>query len=84
MTTVYKKTLNVILYLCKFIGIINNGLLIQSTGLTYKFLEILRMIMLIIFTYTLYMNTDFIHLIHLFKLWSVIMASRISETRLIQ
>jgi len=91
MTTVYKKTLNVILYLCKFIGIINisyilqpDGLLIQSTDLTYKCLEILRMIMLIIFTYTLYMNTDFIHLIHVFKLWSVIMASRISETRLIQ
>jgi len=89
--TIYKKTLRTILYLCKFIGIINmsyvlqsDGLLIQSTDLTYKCLEILRMIMLIIFTHFLYTKTDFFHLIQIFKLWSVIIASRISETRLIE
>jgi len=91
MTTVYKKNLNVILYLCKFIGIINmsyvlqyDGVLIQSTDIVYKCLEILRMIMLILFSYNLYRNTDFVHVLHVFKLWTVIIASRISETRLIQ
>jgi hypothetical protein len=91
MMTVYINTLKVIIYLCKFIGIIDisyelksDGLLIQSTDSIYKCLEISRMILLIIFTYSLYTNTDFIHVIYIFKLWSVIIASRISETRVIR
>jgi hypothetical protein len=91
MTNINTKTLKVILYLCKFTGIINmsyvlqsDGLLIQSTESVYKCLEISRMIMLIIFTYSLYLNINYIHVMHLFKLWTIIIASRISETRLIQ
>jgi len=88
MTNVYKKTLRNILYLCKFIGIINmsyiletDGLLIQSTDIIYKCLEFTRMIMLIIFTYYLQINVMFIHKIYLFKIWFVIIASRLSETQ---
>jgi hypothetical protein len=91
MTSVYKKTLRTILYLCKFIGIINisyvlqsDGLLIQSTELIYKCLDISRIILLIIFTHCLYKKIDFIHSIQLLKLWSVIIVSRISETQLIK
>jgi len=91
MTSINTKTLKVIFYLCKFTGIINlsyvlqsDGLLIQSTESVYKCLEISRMIMLIIYTYSLFINTSFIHTIQLLKLWTIIIASRISETRLIK
>jgi len=91
MTLVYKTTLRTILYLCKFIGIINityilnsDGLLIQSTDSIYKCLEIARMFMLIIFTYSIHTSTYFTQKIFLFKIWSVIIASRISETWVIR
>lgn len=91
MTYAYKITLRNILYLCKFIGIINmsyilesDGLLIHSTNTIYKFLEFARMIMFIIFTYFIHINVIFIDKIYLFKFWSVIIASRISEARVIQ
>lgn len=91
MTPVYENILKTILYLCKFIGIINityilqsDGLLIKSTDSMYKLLEISRIIMLIILSYFFCKNTDFIHLIQVFKIWIVIIASRISELQLIQ
>jgi len=88
---VYQITLRNILYLCKFIGIINishilesDGLLIQSTDIIYKCLEFTRMIVLIIFTYYIHKNTAFHQTIYLCNVWSVIIASRISEKRVIQ
>jgi hypothetical protein len=91
MTTVYVKILRTILYLCKLIGIINinyilqpDGLLIKSTNLVYKCLEILRIIVLIIFSYYDYKHGDIIHVIQVFKVWTIIIASRISELQLIQ
>jgi len=91
MLNVYKISLRNILYLCKFIGIINmsyvldsDGLLIQSTDIIYKCLEFTRMIILLIFTFYIHRNNFFIHKIYLFKLRSVIIASRISETRVIE
>jgi len=91
MTNVYNITLGNILYLCKFVGIINisyilepSGLIIQSTETIYKCLEFTRMIMLIIFTYTIHTNFLFLEQLYLFRLWTIIIASRISETRLIQ
>jgi len=91
MTNVYKITLRNILYLCKLIGIINishilesNGLLIQSTDIIYKFLEFTRMIVFIIYTYYIHKYGAFHQIIYLCNLWSVIIASRISEKRVIQ
>lgn len=91
MTNVCNITLRNILYLCKFVGIINisyvlesSGIIVQRSETIYKCLEFTRMIMLIIFTYTIHMNYLFLEQIFLFRLWSVIIASRISETRLIQ
>jgi len=91
MTYVYKTTLRNILYLCKFIGIIkmpyileSDGLLIESTNRIYKCLEFTRIIILIIFTYFIHSNTHFIDQTQLFKIWTIIFASRISERRLIQ
>lgn len=91
MKTFYEKTLRNILYLCKFVGIINmsyelqsDGLLIENTDSLYKCLEISRMIILIILSYTVYTKGDFFGTLHVLKLWSVIIASRISESRLIQ
>jgi len=91
MTTVYVKILRTILYLCKLIGIINinyilqpNGLLIKSTNSVYKCLEILRMIVLIIFSYYDCKRGNIFHVIQVFKVWTIIIASRISELQLIQ
>jgi len=91
MKTFYEKTLRTILYLCKFVGIINmsyvlqsDGLLIQNTDLLYKCLEISRMIMLIIFSYSIYTKAELFFILHVLKIWSIIIASRISESRLIQ
>jgi len=91
MTNIYKISLKNILNLCKIIGIINmsyildsDGLIIQSTETIYKFLEISRMIMLIIFTYSLYKNDLYFEEMYLFKFWYVIIASRISEIPVIQ
>jgi len=88
---VYKTTLRTILYLCKFVGIINisytigsDGLLIQSTDTLYKCLEFIRMIMLIIFTYYVHTNIHFTRKLYLLKLWSTIIASRISEIHVIK
>jgi len=73
MMFVHKTTLRAILYLCKFVGIINityilnsDGLLIQSTDSIYKCLEIVRMFTLIIFTYSIHMSTYFTQKIFLF------------------
>lgn len=71
MTTEYEKILRTILYLCKLIGIIDmsyvlqsDGLLIQSTDSVYRCLEISRMIILVVLSYFLFKNADFIHVIH--------------------
>jgi len=86
MKPVCVKILRTILYLCKFVGIINityilqsDRLSIKSTDLMYKLLEISRIIMLIIVSQFSCKNTDFIHIIQIFKAWIVIIASRISE-----
>jgi len=91
MKVVYKTTLKTILYLCKFVGIINlsyilelDGILIQSKDSIYKCLEIARMLILMIFTYSIHKRAYFTQKIFLLKLWAVIIASRISETWVIQ
>lgn len=91
MLDVYKTSLKNILYLCKFVGIIkmsyileSDGLLIQSTNTIYKCLEFTQIIILLIFSHSVSQTTFFIHKIFLFKLWSVIITSRLSETHLIQ
>lgn len=91
MKVVYKTTLRTILYLCKFVGIINisyilesDGLLIHSTDSIYKCLEIARMLILIILTYSMHATAHFTQKIFLLKLWTVVIASRISETWVIQ
>ncbi len=85
------KILRKILYLCKFIGIINiayvlqsDGLLIKSTDSVYKCLEISRMIMFLILTNNLFTLTYIVHMPQIFKVWIIMFASRISELKLIK
>lgn len=73
MSNAYKITLRTILYLYKFVGIINMSYVLESDGLlTYsintihKYLKFTRMIMFIIFTYFLNINVIFIERIYLF------------------
>jgi len=65
MKTFYEKTLRIIIYLCKFVDIISmsyvlqsDGLLIQNTDSLYKCLEISRMIILIILSYSIYTKAE--------------------------
>lgn len=92
MTNVFIETLRPILILCKFLGIINtsyylesDGLLIQSTNSTYySFLEFIKTFVLIIFTYNVHKHLIFIEVLCLYKIWIVIITSRISENWIIK
>ncbi|CAI6351908.1 unnamed protein product [Macrosiphum euphorbiae] len=94
MTSVFKSTQLPILILCKVFGLINLSYTFESTGLLvqnntnttqYALLEIIRMCVLIMFTYIVYCR-GFYYIVYfrLVKFWIVIIASRISELWIIK
>ncbi|XP_026804660.1 uncharacterized protein LOC113548139 [Rhopalosiphum maidis] len=88
MSTVFKTTLGPILSLGKILGLINISHILESDGLLikninsqyYTFLEVSRMIVLIICTYIVHTNT-FYYIIEfrLVKFWFVVITGRLSE-----
>jgi len=88
MSTVFKTTLKPILILGKILGLINFSYTLESDGLLikninsqyYSFLEILRMLVLIICTCIIH-NHGFYYMneFRLIKFWVVVIAGRISE-----
>ncbi|XP_060856214.1 uncharacterized protein LOC132933956, partial [Metopolophium dirhodum] len=96
MTTAFQITFRPILILCKCIGLIHisftvepTGFLVQSRTLTFDvFLEIARMVVLLIFTY-LYVHQfkqDWfvLQILHIFKFWIIIIAARLSTKWIIR
>jgi len=96
MTTVFHITLRPILFLLKCIGIIDISYTMESTGVLVKninstfpaFLEIARMIVLLICTY-IYLNqfeSEFhiLQIINILNFWSVIIAARLSTIWIIK
>jgi len=87
MSTVFKTTLKPILILGKIAGLINfsyilesDGLLIKNINSQYSFLEILRILVLIIFTYIVHTHGYYyINDFRLVKFWAVVIAGRLSE-----
>jgi len=96
MATVFHITLRPILFLLKCMGIVNITYTMESTGLLVQnvnstiltFLEIARMIVLLICTY-IYLNqyeSEFhvLQIINIVKFWSVIIAARLSTVWIIK
>jgi len=95
MTTNFCITLRPVLILIKFVGIINisytmeesTRLLVRSPNtIFYKFLELIRILSLLIFTHT-YLNSPFqtiLRQFYLISFWKIIIAARISETWIIR
>ncbi|XP_025203911.1 uncharacterized protein LOC112600814 [Melanaphis sacchari] len=96
MTTDFHKTLRPILFLCKSIGLINIAYTVEPTGLIIRdmnstflaYLEILRMIVLLLLTYS-YWNqfnreVHIILVIEIIKIWIIIIASRLSTIWIIK
>jgi len=90
MTTIFKTTLQPILILGKIFGLINISYKFEPTGLLiwkvhstyyYTFLEYIRMIMLLMFTYLVYID-ELYYILHfrLVKFWIAIIVARLSET----
>lgn len=93
MTTDFERTFKPIFIVAKLFGFINiayvverNGLLIRdSSTIYYSFLEILRMVVLLVCTYIYYDNSfRFVKLFSAFKFWIVIFAARLSEIWIIK
>lgn len=89
MTTVFKSTLVPVLALGKIFGLINISYILDPDGLLtlnlhstyyYSFLEFTRMIVLLIFTYMVFIE-ELYYIIHyrLVKFWIAIIAARLSE-----
>lgn len=89
MTTVFKSTFVPILALGKIFGLINISYTFEPGGLLtlnihsayyYSFLEFTRMIVLLIFTYLVYIEElYYVILFRLVKFWIAIIAARLSE-----
>jgi len=89
MSTVFKKNLLPILILDKILGLTHvsyvlepDGLLIKNINPSYfSFLEILRMIVLIICSYLVHTAHSFYYIneYRLIKFWAIIIAGRLSE-----
>jgi len=81
-----------ILMLCKIVGIINtsyyfksNGLLVKNTNSKYHLLfEFSKTVIMLIFTYYTLKKLSFIDSLILYKFWTVIITSRISEIWIIK
>jgi len=96
MTTIFHITLRTILIISKCMGLIDisytvgeNGLLVRNIKSSfYMFLEIARMIVLLIFTYIYFHQFDpefhIFQYISIFKFWVVIIASRVSSIWIIK
>lgn len=93
MTTDFERTLKTILIVAKLFGFINIAYVMERTGLLirdnstsyYSFLEILRMVVLLVCTYKYYDNSlRFLKLFAAFKFWIVILAARLSEIWIIK
>jgi len=89
MTSVFKTTLEPILTLGKIFGLINISYTLDPAGLLmwnihstyyYSLLEYTRMIILLFFTYLVYID-EFYYIVHyrLVKFWIAIIAARSSE-----
>lgn len=96
MTSVFHTTFKPILFLLKCMGIIDISYITESTGLLVQninstfhvFLEIIRMIVLLISTYIyFYQHVPEFHIIQIIniaKFWSVILAGRLSKIWIIK
>ncbi|XP_060872598.1 uncharacterized protein LOC132946570 [Metopolophium dirhodum] len=91
MTTVFHLTLRPILILSKCIGLIDVSYTVESTGLLHRnrnskictFLEIARMIVLLLCTYTYFYQSHqelhILQIIYVVKFWFIIVAARMSS-----
>jgi len=87
MSTDLKTTQRPVVFLCKCIGIISfsytlgpDGLLIQNKNLKlYSFVEFMRLIALLIFTYNVQKRVLIPEKLGIFKFWIIIISARISE-----
>lgn len=94
MTTMFKSILKYILVLNKLIGLMKISNTVNSDGLLsrninsinyYSFLELTRMIILVICSYTVHVNgVYYIQQFRLLKFWTVIILARLSEIRIIE
>lgn len=96
MTTIFHNTLKSILIITKCVGLIDISYTVGPTGLLvrninsmfYVFLEIARMIVLLIFTYLYFHQFDpefhILQYISMFKFWVVIIGARVSGIRIIK
>lgn len=93
MSTVFKTTLRPVLILGQVFGLINISYTLEHTGLFmrtkyatyYTFLELMRMLVLIMCTYVVHVRGIFyVQQFRLVKFWTVIIASRLSEIWMIK
>lgn len=93
MSTVFRITLRPVLILGQLFGLVNISYTLETTGFImrtenstyYGFLELIRMLLLAIFTYVIHIRGMFyIQQFRLIKFWIIIISARLSEIWMIK